>query len=72
MEDHHAEEERLLRDLRSKLAKEFQIDCWHEALESDSEQSLIGFYYSYKKIAQKRYEELELEKDNDIPLQVAD
>lgn len=72
MEDHHEEEVRLLKSLRARLIKEFGVDCWYETLDSDSELSLIGFYYSYKKIAHeklhKQNKELELETNRNLSL----
>lgn len=54
MEDYHEEENRLLSKLRTELIKEFGVNCWEEALQSNLEQDLIAFYKNYRAIAQKK------------------
>jgi hypothetical protein len=61
VEDHHEEENRLLRTLRQKLIIEFGIDCWEEALAADKDQDHVQFYHNYRKIANKK---LQHEKQN--------
>jgi hypothetical protein len=53
MEDHDAEEFRLLHELRERLFKEEKIDVWDEAIEQGVD-SLTKFYYIYKDIAKNK------------------
>jgi dsDNA-specific endonuclease/ATPase MutS2 len=55
MEDYHEEERRLLVKLRIELKKQFEVDCWHEALEATKNEDLIGFYNKYKQIALQKH-----------------
>ncbi len=69
MEDHNKEEQRLLRNLKAALEKEFVVDCWEEAIAIDPEQDVLALYYNYEKIAyEKISKELQLEKDSKLPL----
>lgn len=76
MEDYMEDELRLLKNLREELKFQFDIDCWDEALEVDENQDLKELYKNYKQIALQKHAEqnkkLELEKNNDLPLEVAD
>jgi hypothetical protein len=54
MEDYHEEETKLLALLAERLAIEFGVDCWDEALAADPNQDLIQLYHNYKKIANKK------------------
>jgi len=75
MEDHMVEEQRLLRNLKEGLQKEFGVDCWYDAIEVDPNQNIKQLYYNYRKIAYEYYqqvEKLELENNSSLPLQVAD
>lgn len=66
MQDHLEEESRLLRDLKSKLYKEFGVDVWEEALGMDSDQTIVGLYNSYKIKANEVLQKNKLEADIDI------
>lgn len=54
MEDDLEEERRLIRKLRESLIKEFEVDCWNEALCADLDQDLVTLYNNYKKLASKQ------------------
>ena len=53
MEDHDAEEFRLLHELKERLFKEEKVDVWDEAIEQGVD-SLTKFYYIYKDIAKTK------------------
>ena len=55
MEDHCAEEDRLLQTLRESMIREFKVDIWKEVVEKNVG-NLKDFYYLYKNTA-KEYEQ---------------
>ena len=57
MDDYNTEESKMLLNLRKRLILEFGVDCWDEALNADSEQDLVKFYYTYRKIAKTKTNE---------------
>jgi hypothetical protein len=67
LEDYHTEESRLLMTLRDALAKEAGVDVWNEALIEDTN-SLVEFYYHYRKIAKQRIKEYETSRSEEAPV----
>lgn len=58
MEDYDREEFTMLFGLRASLLKEFEIDCWDEALNLTEEGTILDLYKNYDKLARKKIKEI--------------